>query len=70
MFVTFRQIKLILPPINYHNCEPSKKGGGWKKEGVAKSSGISSKPFKTVDGNVGKWEGGSARMWESFEFLI
>ena len=26
--------------------------------------------MKRVGGNVGKWEGGSARMWESFASLI
>ena len=38
-----------------------KAGGGW---GVLTRVEENQSHIKTVGGNIGKWEGGSARMWE------
>ena len=43
-----------------------KVGVGNKRE-LRNKVELHQRHLKTVGGNVGKWEGGSARMWESFE---
>ena len=48
---------------------PEKVGVGNKRE-LRNQVELHQSHLKTVGGNVGKWKGGSARMWESFVSLI
>ena len=70
MLVSFRQISLILPSIRYYIVNHLERVGVGKKRELRKQVEFLQSHLKTVGENVGKWEGVSAKMWESFAFLI